>query len=156
MKKMNKKGFTLIEMLAVIAIIAVLVAIIVPAVGSSTLKAKASTDAANLRSVLSAATIEYASNGLNDDGELVMTLDVPAAKSVDAESIEIYMVGSELVAYYTDGDNYYDLEAFSAVAEAKTTTTGEGENATTTTITTVNPLGADDEPTAANKVWPAA
>ena len=30
MKKMNKKGFTLIEMLAVIAIIAVLVAIIVP------------------------------------------------------------------------------------------------------------------------------
>ena len=39
MKKMNKKGFTLIEMLAVIAIIAVLVAIIVPAVGSSTTKA---------------------------------------------------------------------------------------------------------------------
>ena len=49
----NKKGFTLIEMLAVIAIIAVLVAIIVPAIGSSTQKAMAATDAANLRTILS-------------------------------------------------------------------------------------------------------
>ena len=36
MNKMNKKGFTLIEMLVVIAIIAVLVAIIVPTVSNST------------------------------------------------------------------------------------------------------------------------
>jgi prepilin-type N-terminal cleavage/methylation domain-containing protein len=79
MKKMNKKGFTLIEMLAVIAIIAVLVAIIVPAVGSSTLKAKASTDAANLRSVLSAATIEYAEKGDLDD----LTASVPTSKVDD-------------------------------------------------------------------------
>ena len=56
---MNKKGFTLIEMLAVIAIIAVLVAIIVPAVGSSTLKAAASTNAANLRSAAASITIDY-------------------------------------------------------------------------------------------------
>lgn len=50
MNKMNKKGFTLIEMLVVIAIIAVLVAIIIPVVGNSTNKAKGATDAANLRS----------------------------------------------------------------------------------------------------------
>ena len=48
--KMNKKGFTLIEMLVVIAIIAILVAIVIPVVGSSTTKAQAATDAANLRS----------------------------------------------------------------------------------------------------------
>ena len=52
--KMNKKGFTLIEMLVVIAIIAVLVAIVVPAVSNSTTKAQASTDAANLRSAQAA------------------------------------------------------------------------------------------------------
>ena len=49
--KMNKKGFTLIEMLVVIAIIAVLVAIIIPTVTSATTKASAAANAANLRSV---------------------------------------------------------------------------------------------------------
>ena len=51
MKKLNKKGFTLVEMLVVIAIIAVLVAIIIPTVMSATAKASAATNAANLRSV---------------------------------------------------------------------------------------------------------
>ena len=50
--KKNRKGFTLIEMLVVIAIIAILVAIIIPTVSNATLRAKAATDAANLRSVL--------------------------------------------------------------------------------------------------------
>lgn len=55
--KMNKKGFTLIEMLVVIAIIAVLVSIIIPIVGNSTTKAQAATDAANLRSMKATLTI---------------------------------------------------------------------------------------------------
>lgn len=46
----KKKGFTLIELLIVIAIIAVLVAIIIPNVQSSVSRARAATDAANLRS----------------------------------------------------------------------------------------------------------
>ena len=49
--KMNKKGFTLIEMLVVIAIIAILVAIIVPTVANSTKKASCAANAANIRSV---------------------------------------------------------------------------------------------------------
>lgn len=51
MNKMNKKGFTLIEMLVVIAIIAVLVSIIIPTVTSATDKAAAAANAANLRSL---------------------------------------------------------------------------------------------------------
>ena len=51
MNKLNKKGFTLIEMLVVIAIIAVLVSIVIPTVTSATDKAAAATNAANLRSV---------------------------------------------------------------------------------------------------------
>lgn len=51
MNKMNKKGFTLIEMLVVIAIIAVLVSIIIPTVTNATDRAAAATNAANLRSV---------------------------------------------------------------------------------------------------------
>ena len=67
MKKMNKKGFTLIEMLVVIAIIAVLVSIIIPVVGNSTAKAKAATDAANLRSAKATLTIAVL-NGTLDKG----------------------------------------------------------------------------------------
>ena len=51
MNKLNKKGFTLIEMLVVIAIIAVLVSIVIPTVTSATDKAAAAANAANLRSV---------------------------------------------------------------------------------------------------------
>lgn len=52
MKNMNKKGFTLIEMLVVIAIIAILVAIIIPTVSNATEKAKQATDLANVRSMV--------------------------------------------------------------------------------------------------------
>lgn len=47
----RKKGFSLVEMLVVIAIIAVLVSIIIPTVGASQTKANAAANAANLRSV---------------------------------------------------------------------------------------------------------
>lgn len=46
-----KKGFTLIEMLVVIAIISILVSIIIPTVGASVTRAAAATNAANLRAI---------------------------------------------------------------------------------------------------------
>ena len=67
---MNKKGFTLIEMLVVIAIIAVLVAIIIPTVSSATVKASAAADAANLRSLIAEASTDYLA-GHDDDTGLV-------------------------------------------------------------------------------------
>lgn len=60
----NKKGFTLIEMLVVVAIIAVLAAIAIPTVTSSTAKAKAAADAANLRSAMAEANIYMLSENL--------------------------------------------------------------------------------------------
>lgn len=54
--KMNKKGFTLIEMLVVIAIIAVLVSIVIPVVGNATEKAKEAADAANIRAAIAEVT----------------------------------------------------------------------------------------------------
>ena len=50
MKKMNNKGFTLMEMLIVVAIIAVLVAIAIPVFTNQLEKAREATDAANIRS----------------------------------------------------------------------------------------------------------
>ena len=70
---MNKKGFTLIEMLAVIAIIAVLVAIVVPAVGNSTEKAKEAADAANIRSMIAELTTKGLAEGTDQSDTYTMT-----------------------------------------------------------------------------------
>lgn len=50
MKKNNNKGFTLMEMLIVVAIIAVLVAIAIPVFTNQLEKAREATDMANIRS----------------------------------------------------------------------------------------------------------
>lgn len=49
MKKMNKKGFTMAELLIVVAIIAVLVAIAIPIFTTQLEKSREATDAANIR-----------------------------------------------------------------------------------------------------------
>ena len=54
MKKRNNQGFTLIEMMMVVAVIAVLVSIIVPKVSNSSNRSAAAADAANLRAAQSA------------------------------------------------------------------------------------------------------
>ena len=50
MKKLNKKGFTLAELLIVVAIIAVMAAIAIPIFTAQLGKAQAATDEANIRS----------------------------------------------------------------------------------------------------------
>ena len=58
MKKVfGKKGFTLMEMLIVVAIIVILVAISIPAFGDSIERSRKATDAANLRSAKAAAVL---------------------------------------------------------------------------------------------------
>lgn len=61
-KLKRKSGFTLIEMLIVVAIIVILVAVSIPMVTSSLDKAKEATDAANLRSAEAAAMIAHMSS----------------------------------------------------------------------------------------------
>lgn len=59
-KKLKKTGgFTLIEMLIVVAIIAILVMVSIPLVSNSLDKAKTATDDANLRAAKAAALAEY-------------------------------------------------------------------------------------------------
>ena len=65
LKKMNKKGFTLAELLIVVAIIAVLVAISIPIFSAQLEKAKEATDMANIRS----AYAEVIANYLGDSSQ---------------------------------------------------------------------------------------
>lgn len=55
----NKKGFTLMEMLIVVAIIAILVAIAIPTFNNTLNKAHVATDAANIRAEYAEAMAEY-------------------------------------------------------------------------------------------------
>lgn len=59
MKKLNKKGFTLAELLIVVAIIAVLVAISIPIFSSQLKKARLATNQANARAAYAAIEAQY-------------------------------------------------------------------------------------------------
>ena len=58
-KKLNKKGFTLAELLVVVAIIGVLVAVSIPIFTSQLKKARLATNQANARAAYAAATTGY-------------------------------------------------------------------------------------------------
>ena len=62
--KLNKKGFTLMEMLIVVAIIAILVAIAIPTFSGALIKAREAADEANVRSYYAEV---LADNLLNDE-----------------------------------------------------------------------------------------
>ncbi len=63
MKKMNKKGFTLAELLIVVAIIAVLVAVAIPVFNAQLEKSRQATDLANIRSSYAEAMATYLLDG---------------------------------------------------------------------------------------------
>ena len=73
MKKFkNNKGFTLMEMLIVVAIIAILVAIAIPSMTTQLEKAREAADIANIRSTYSEAMVKYLEgDSLETDGSAV-------------------------------------------------------------------------------------
>ena len=62
-KHRQKQGFTIMEMLIVVAIIAVLVAIAIPTFNNSLHKAKVAADEANLRAYYAELQLEYMTTG---------------------------------------------------------------------------------------------
>ena len=122
-KRLDKKGFTLIEMLVVIAIIAVLVAIIIPTVTAATTKANAATDAANLRSVLGEANSLLMMK--DPTGSILQTaeFDTGECKTFPGADMHIMYVNPGFIKiFYKHNNLYYGLDYFSAIAEKGSTT----------------------------------
>ena len=85
MKKTNKKGFTLAELLVVVAIIAVLVAIAIPIFTSQLEKAREATDVANIRAAYAEATTKVLSgDGTTANGKTTSTAITPNMVSTGA------------------------------------------------------------------------
>lgn len=121
----NKKGFTLIEMLVVIAIIAVLVSIVIPTITNSNAKAKAAADAANLRTVLSVLNIEVV-NGEKTVPEIIdASMNPNSLMDPDAVLQAVYDAPGFIDVFYVNGSTYYSLEYLSDIA-----TTGESSVST--------------------------
>ena len=113
----NNKGFTLIEMLVVIAIIAVLVSIVVPTVKKSTEKAAATADAANLRTIMGELNTVVATSG-KMTADNAKDIPAPACQTFDsAKLLVVYQNPGFIDAYYLSGGNYYGLNYFAAIAE---------------------------------------
>lgn len=77
-KHTNSQGFTLVEILVVVAIVAILVAIAIPLFLNHAKQAKISADKENIRSAKSAAIAEYLAKGC--DGIQVFYFDGKTGK----------------------------------------------------------------------------
>ena len=83
-KLRSKKGFTLMEMLIVVAIIAILIAIAIPTFSSQLEKANQATDAANIRAAYAEAVVKALDAA---DGTGVVTTESPM-KSKDFSKLD--------------------------------------------------------------------
>lgn len=112
----TRKGFTLIEMLVVVAIIAVLVAIVMPTVGSTTDKAKAATDAANLRAVYAELNIQVI-NGQMAIADILESCTDPVSH-MDPEAVicAVFDAPGFIAVYYAHDDVYYGIDYLSEYA----------------------------------------
>ena len=113
----NQKGFTLIEMLAVIAIIAVLISIVIPTATSATTKAEAGVDAANLRSVMGQLNNVIVGSTKMSAVE-AQNLQASESKMFPgAKMLVVYQTPGFIDAYYYVDGQYYGLKYFSSIAQ---------------------------------------
>ena len=96
--KQNKNGFTLMEMLIVIAIIAVLIAVAIPVFASQLEKAREATDLANVRSAYAKVSTE----ALLGNSEATVTVDLKQ-KQADWQSLDPVNIGG-IVHSKSQGD----------------------------------------------------
>ena len=114
MKQTNRKGFTLAELLIVVAIIAVLVAIAIPVFTSQLHKSRVATDLANMRAYYAEIQADYITTGTVHNN---LQVDFKTYKHLDGTNSSLiagnYMLSSHSTGYeivYTCNDNHPEHE----------------------------------------------
>ena len=108
-KKLNKKGFTLAELLIVVAIIAVLAAIAIPVFSGQLTKAKIAADKANVRAWYAECTANYLTNETQTDvskGTAATTVTVSGATITLQAGKYKYDEAKKAVVYTPDSTTY--------------------------------------------------
>ena len=98
-KMRNKKGFTLMELLIVVAIIAILAAIAIPTFSSSLTKAKNAADEANARSLYAAVAMDYMTADTANPFNPPATATVAANDAVTYNTVEYTFNGGASITY---------------------------------------------------------
>lgn len=100
MKRLGKKGFTLVELMVVIVIIGILVAIIVPSVTSAVNSAKKQSALADAKSQLTTWSIEVATAGSTTaqyfEGDDKTPLPLTEAEALRIAGEKVFMKNTEL------------------------------------------------------------
>ena len=107
--KRNNKGFTLAELLIVVAIIAVLTAIAIPVFTSQLEKSRESTDQANVRSAYAYLMTEYLTNADNSYSTTVAARQTQPGWQGTSGTIVMQVNGTEAAKNYeavTSGNSY--------------------------------------------------
>lgn len=109
MKKMNKKGFTLAELLIVVAIIAVLIAIMIPVFGGALGKAEHAKNLANVRANYAEAVVTaMTGDSFGKDGKVAITVSAAdLAKNTSKDCVITYDSTASKITVTTAG-NYTD------------------------------------------------
>ena len=108
-KKNNKKGFTLAELLIVVAIIAVLTAIAIPVFSTQLEKSREATDQANVRSAYAEVMTQYLTDPDNDHTMTVTAKQQQTGWQGTPGSVTTMIDGTESIATYDAATGTYTV-----------------------------------------------
>ena len=115
-RKMNKKGFTLAELLIVVAIIAVLVAIAIPVFTNQLERSREATDMSNIRAAYAEVVADYLSTGAKSSKTATVTPRQTVSGWQNTENGKLYtrVSGVEksvtVAAKTAGGGNHYSVK----------------------------------------------
>ena len=122
MKKNNKKGFTLVELVIVVAVMAVLVAVAIPTIGSITGEAKEAVAKSNAKTIESIIKLEEAEASKENDTDLD---PAKVAQALYEAKLGITNTSAYATYYYTPSTGAVAIASAEAGDDAWTITFAE-------------------------------